>query len=322
VIAGSIERKLHDAGELLLARAPNAVVRVRVLRDILGRPPDDGALLAARAELLGKPHVAELAREQHPDGSWGRFHSRDSARRSRFPTSEHAIRRALALGLGPGDPILARAVDHMAAVLGGRAAWSDRAERPAGWPLIVEAVTASTLAQVDARHAAVDAPFAYWVEVAERALADGTYDPHAEARAHLDLRGRELAYLGSRYVLTLLAARATDLPVELDRRLARWTWERRDGIGYLGVDLRRPADRRVVQWLESLEIVAGFRSGPGIAAGAAAELWRRRGPDGTWDFGATIDRGTWFPLSDDWRGARRALDCSTVALAVLGQLAR
>jgi sirohydrochlorin ferrochelatase len=313
--------RYEQAGGLLLARATNAVVRVRLLRDVLGRPPDDPQLGAARSELLRHPHVAALARDQLPDGSWGRFHSRDSSRSSRLPTSEIAIRRALALGLDRHDSLLANAVTYMAAVLEGRVGWTDRAERSEGWPIVVETVTAGTLAQVDASHRAIDAPWAYWAEVADRSLVGGTYDPHAEARAHRDLRGRATVYLGSRYALALLAARGADLLASLDRRLARWTWERPEGIGYLGVDLRRPTDRRAAAWLESLEILAGFRSGPEVGVDAAARLWLRA-PDATWDFGPRMDRAPFFPLSDDWRGSNRALDCSVQVLAVLRRLAR
>jgi hypothetical protein len=308
-------------GGLLLARSGNAVVQVRLLRDVLGRAPDDPELVAARSGLLRHPHVAALAESQLTDGSWGRFHTRDTSRRSRFATSEIAIRRGLSLGLERDDPVLARSVAYMTAVLGGRRAWADRVEHAEGWPTVVEAITAGTLAEVDPTHPAIAAPWAYWAEIAERALASGSYDARAETRAHRALRGRACVYLGSRYVLTLLGAQSGGLPAALDRRLATWAWERPEGIGYLGVNPRRPDDRHAAQWLESLAILAAFRSRPAGAMDAVAALCQRRNAVGTWDFGPRMNRSTFFPLSDDWRGSNRALDCSIQVLTVLRLLA-
>jgi hypothetical protein len=295
---------------------------VRLLRDVVRCPADDRALADADADLGAHRWARELAADQRADGSWGRFHSRDSRRRDRFPTSEFAIRRAVALGIRPGNPILASASAFMVAVLDGRAAWPDPAERGGAWPIIVEAVTAGTLAQVDPANPALDRPWRYWARIAERALTSGVYDPGAERAAHRELSGVPLDYLGSRYVIALLGARADRLPASTERRLVEWIARRREGIGYLGADLHAPPGRNTAAWLETLDLLAPFPTAPGLVADALAHLLATRRTDGTWDFGGRPIGTPLFPLSDDWRGTNRSVDHTTAALAVLRRYAK
>lgn len=46
-------------------------VRYWTLRDILGRPADDGEVLAARTAIAEQPLVRELFARQQPAGHWG-----------------------------------------------------------------------------------------------------------------------------------------------------------------------------------------------------------------------------------------------------------
>lgn len=312
--------QITSLGQCLLESQPNAIVHYRILRDVLRVPGDSADLKTARAQMLVHPLTAELASAQHPDGTWGRFHSMDSAINARFPTSETAIRRALALGLDKDAPILARAVKFMRSVLEGKAAWSDRVEKSEGWPIGVEAITAATLAQVDPTHPGVLPAWEYWVRIAGRSFPAGSYDPTAEWKTHKALRGLGIRYLRSRYVLTLLGTRSASLPTVLDRRLVDWVWNNPQGIGYLGADMHHPRLFRIFNWLESLEILSRFQSWRAVEAGALERLWDQRNADGFWDFGAKVSKSFYFPLSDDWRKVgNRSVDHSTRVLALLRQ---
>jgi len=275
-------------------------------------------LVALKSKLPGTGWVEELAREQHPDGSWGRFHSRDSKIRSRFPSSEEAIRRAIALGLEKDDHILKQAIRYMLGVLVGRSNWSDRVEKSEGWPTRVEAISAGTLAQVDPCHPAVDRASEYWTEIAQRTFKGGRYDQTREIQAHRETRGVRMIYLGSRYVLTLLGSRSSLLSGELDRQIVGWIWNSPEGIGYLGADLKKPVLFHINQWLDSLEILSAFQCWRGFAEPAMDWLWSIRQEDNLWDFGARLSKTSYFPLSDDWRKVRtRMMDHSTRVLALL-----
>jgi len=313
--------QIESLGRRLLENQPNAIVRYRLLRDVLRIPSRSTDLETARLEMLSHPWVTELAHDQHPDGTWGRFHSMDSTIKVRFPTSEMAIRRALALGLDKDAPVLARAVEFMLKVLEGKAAWSDRVEKSEGWPIGVEAITTATLAEVDPTHPAVLPVWEYWVRIAKCSFPAVAYDPSAEWKAHKDLRGIGIIYLGSRYVLTLLGSCSSHLPAALDRQIVDWIWNNPAGIGYMGADLQHPETFHIFHWLESMEILSRFQSWLAVAGTALAGLWEKRNLNGLWDFGARVSKSIYFPLSDDWRKAgNRSMDQSTRVLALLKRL--
>jgi hypothetical protein len=312
---------IESLGQRLLEAQPNAIVRLRLLRDVVCLPPGSEKLAVARSQMRSHAWVQGLAREQHPDGSWGRFHSMDSSVKTRFPTSEMAIRRALALGLDKDDTILGQAVNFMTDILEKKAAWSDRVEKSEGWPIGVEANTAGTLAQVVPSHPSILPVWEYWVGTALRAFSNETYDPSAEWKAHKEARGTGITYLRSRYVLTLLGSLSASLPVDLDRLLAEWIWNDPEGIGYLGADLQHPNRFHIFNWLESLEILLRFQCGREVATRAMGWLWDQRKVDGLWDFGAKVSKSFYFPLSDDWRKAgNRSVDHSIMVLTILREI--
>lgn len=311
------DQDLRTLAERLLESHPNAVVRHRLLRDVLRLQPDSPELIPARKALLVHRWVSELSAAQLPDGSWGRFHSMDSSRRARFPTSEAAIHRGLTLGLTRDDPPLAGALDYILAVLEGRQVWSDRVEKSEGWPIGFEAINAGMLAEVAAGHPILESPWAYWLEIAESSFPDGQYSSRAEWNAHKQRRGRGILYLRSRYVLSLLGARGSDLPPALAGRLLEWIAHEPQGIGYIGASVQHPNAFHIAHWLDSLEILSRFPGWQDVLRESLSWLWEQRDPDGRWDFGSHISRTWHFPLSDDWRGSNRALDFSTCALALL-----
>ena len=300
---------------------PNAIVSHRLLRDVLLLSTSSSRLQVARQTMLSHAWVEELAHGQHPDGTWGRFHSMDSSIKSRFPTSEAAIHRALALGLDKDSHILARVVEFMQKVLEGKATWSDRMEKSEGWAIAVETITAAILAEVDPSDPAIDPTWEYWSRIAARSFPRGEYDPSAEWKAHKELRGIGINYLHSRYVLSLLGSQTHPLPTSLDYQVVDWIWNNPVGIGYLGVDLQHPHIFHIFHWLESLEILSRFQSTCQVIAPALAWLWDQRNPDGLWDFGTRVSKSIYFPLSDGWRKrGNRALDHSTRVLALLRTL--
>jgi hypothetical protein len=313
--------QLNSLAQRLLEQQPNEIVRYRLLRDIIRLPAGSAELGAARRQMLTHPWVKELADEQLPDGSWGRFHSMDSSLKARFPTSETAIRRGLALGLDKDTPILKSATEYMLKILKKEATWTDRREKSEGWDIAVEAITASTLAEVDPTHPAIVPVWEYWVEICSRCFPNGVYSPEAEWKAHREARKVGIKYLPSRYVVTLLGARSAALPACLDRQLVTWLWEKPDGIGYLGADMRHPEIFHIFYWLESLEILSRFQSWQEAAIEGVEWLWRQRNNNGLWDFGGKISKSFYFPLSNNWRKeGSRPVDQTTRILALLSKI--
>ncbi len=316
---GTMEKdKISGLAWQILASSPDLTVRLRLLRDVIILDKADPQLIPLNSGLTENRWVLELAHEQHPDGSWGRFHSQNSRIKTKIPTTEAAIRRALALGLDKDAPILTHAISYIQDILDGKAQWSDRQERSEGWPILVEAISAGTLAQVDPSHPALTRVRNYWMEIAQRSFVDGIYDQQREIRAHKETSGLKIVYLRSRYVLTLLGARRDLIPVTLDRQIVDWIWNNENGIGYLGANIRHPDRFHINQWLKSLEILSQFRSWQFLADNAIKWLWGQCDDEGLWDFGPRTSRTVYFPLSSTWRKpGNRRMDHSTRVLALL-----
>jgi hypothetical protein len=148
----------------------------------------------------------------------------------------------------------------MEKILAGKKTWLDRVEKSEGWQIGVEAITAGPMAHVDPKNPLLDKPWEYWSAIAECSFPYGEYDPQAEWKAHKKLRGRGISYLRSRYVLTLLGSRSTDLPPALDRRIIKWIWNHPEGIGYLCIGMQRPTLKHIFNWFESMEILSRFQN--------------------------------------------------------------
>jgi hypothetical protein len=310
--------------ELLRAK-PDPSVRVRLLRDGLHVPPKDARMLAARAALDESVHVALLRDEQRADGSWGRLHSRDTAARQSVPTTEWAVERAVAVGLGASHSILDAATTYLAGVIAGRSIPSDPPEKNNRWATGVRLFAASTAARIDPSHSAIDPVWDLWHEVARRTFASGSYSADDEADAHTELTGASVRgtylTLSNRYALSLLAARVDRMDEGLAQAVARWVWGHPRGVGYLDVPL--PASSPTLaagileRFLRSHEIVAGF-SRVGAPTGPLADwLGEHRRADGLWDLGPRALWSTALPLSESWRRSdARAIDWTTRILAL------
>lgn len=84
----------------------------------------------------------QLEDSQLPDGSWGRFYSQDTKKKTMFRTTEEAIDRVFALGLEPGEGVLTSVSQYIQDVLHGDAQITDWTEKSESWPLLVKFILA------------------------------------------------------------------------------------------------------------------------------------------------------------------------------------
>jgi hypothetical protein len=321
----------HDTIEAtashMLERSPGPVVRYRLLRDVLRRPPDDPELAEARARLDGSRWVQALAAEQWPDGSWGRFHSQDTQRRQRVPTTEAGVERAVSLGLDRSHPILDSATSYIVEVMTGVRPFPDLAERNDRWSTGVRLFLASTLSLIEPDHPLLAQERGLWSEIARRTFQTGAYRQEDEVQAHAVLTGATVrdSYLtlNGRYQLNLLGSQPGTLPEDVERALLRWLWARPRAIGYLNVPLSGPPPAHKAgaldRWFTSQELLArGFPAWVDAARSVVDWLWAQRDEQGMWDLGPRPASSTYLPLSDSWRKrGRRALDWTTRVLVLL-----
>ena len=201
----------------ILALEPDPVVNYRLQSEVLHIPIPE--LSTEKMALDANPWIQQLVREQYPDGSWGRFHSRDFSARQKIITTEFGVDRGLALSLDATYPVFCRTVDYLVLLFTGQTDFPDRAERNDRWPLGVGLFTAATLARLKPNHPFLDPVWELWAEIAARSFKNGHYDPAAEIEAHLDLTGVNVKdsylVLNNKYALTLLSAQINDLPAAL-----------------------------------------------------------------------------------------------------------
>ena len=262
--------------------------------------------------------MRQLEESQLADGSWGRFHSQDTKKKTVFRTTEEAIDKAFALGLEPTDRILRRVSGYIQDVLHGDCQITDRKEKSESWPLLVNYILAGRLAQIDPANKMLDPFWVYLAEVTKQAFASGNYRLEDEANAYLRLSGVHVpgGFLESQHALWILSSRR--LPYQLDRALVSWIWHKPDGIRYLRTPLQEPSSRHIGYWLRSMNLLSRFGSWREISVDTLNQLWEQRDKQGLWDFGSKITRSIDFPLSETWRqSSKRKQDYSTCILALL-----
>jgi hypothetical protein len=111
-----------DPTEWLLERAC-APIRYRLLTEVLGRPPDDADVLAAREGSYNFKPAVTIAGAQNQEGLW--FDSFDhfepmNLNRKRGPATLHQLHALLEYGWGKDHPIVWRASEILQALL-----WED-----------------------------------------------------------------------------------------------------------------------------------------------------------------------------------------------------
>ena len=82
----TLEDVHHSAREILHAK-PDAILAQQLLRDVLCVTPNDPELREAKEASTTSIWVHQLEAAQLPDGSWGRFHSQDTKKKTVFRTT-------------------------------------------------------------------------------------------------------------------------------------------------------------------------------------------------------------------------------------------
>jgi hypothetical protein len=317
---------IPDLATRLLEMEPDPLVQYRLRRDVLQQPPTE--LLPLKSQLDANPWVGQLINEQHPDGGWGRFHSRDSQSKQKILTTEFGVARGLALGLDARHPCMQKTIIYLAGVLRNEIKFPDPPECNDRWQTGIQLFTAAMLARLDPAHPLLDDPWLLWAEIAARTFMDGDYDPAAEIQAHRQLTGATIKdsylVLNNKYALALLSARIADLEPVLGTRILEWVWSNPQGVRYLGVTPSRlpigASPTTLELWFTSYELLARFPGWRDLGGEVVDWLWSQQGDDGLWDFGRRSAGSHYFPLSPNWRKPiQRKIDWSNRVLVLLAQ---
>ena len=306
---------IEDTSLKILEQTPGVVVSYRLLHNVLKKSPDCPEIQQARRNLKHSQRIQELEKEQQPDGGWGAFHSRSTLLKQKIPSTEVGVERALSLGLDASHPILQKASAYILGILKGNIPFPDYQEKNDRWQTGMKLFLGSTLSLIHRNHPALKNSRELWHEIAIKTFHSGKYSEQDEINAHAELTGATVKdsylVLNNRYQLNILGSKPGMLSEELEIALLRWLWDRRDGIGYLGIPLNRlppmktgPFDR----WLTSLEMLARlFPNWIRFAQPSIEWIWKQRDEKGFWDFGPRPASIAYLPLSDNWHIKQNSL---------------
>jgi hypothetical protein len=320
---------LVEIGSSLLDHSRHPIERWRIIKDVLCLPEDDPDHICAHDAIANSKWVKELDATQHPDGSWGRFHSRDSQIKQLFPTTELALRRAINLGLDQNTPLLRKTKGYLLSILDRKTEWGDPPEKHEGWPVNIRSISMATLALLDQQNNRIEDEATRWSEIVKLTFSSGSYSAWDERAAHLVLNGiktkGKYLKLASLYPLILLSTPYSTLPSELEIRFLDWVWHKQDGVYYVyGRCLADPPDPRsahFIDWIRALGLLTRFKAGHRIATPAILKLWQMKDERNLWDFGASCKNGYELPLAEEWKQPLdRRIDCSLIVLSLLRQM--
>jgi hypothetical protein len=198
-------------------------------------------------------------------------------------------------------------------------------ERSEALQVMSRCITCSVLAKIDPLHPALESEWRLWSEIAERTFSSGSYDAEAEQQAHRDLnelQTRSYYKFNVLHPLIVLSATANRLPEKIERNLMQWVYDQPDGIYYVAggrmAVFPEPGERRFARWLESLSILARFRSGREVISDALHYVRSLVSPDDLWEYKISPGSNPSFPLSESHRNPMsKRIDCSIPVLTLL-----
>jgi hypothetical protein len=323
---------LEAIAKKILDMHPDPVPRFRLLRDVLRLDPTDTAYRDAKKALQESKWTALLKRSQMADGTWGRFHTRDSRVKQPFPTTESAIATALDLGLDGHSPTLQRVLPVILEYVDGTTLWPDPPEKhdnPQAWFVWVRHFSAAILALIEQHHPQLDAFWALWAEALHDAFQSGVYDRQREIAALnvlLDCRMKNPVPFHVRYPLLILSATHHQLSDDLERKMLDYVMHAPSGIYYVyakNISILPPIlSRDFWGWFRAHQLLSRFRVWKALSTEAVNWIWAQRTDEEFWDVGGHIARkpSTSFPLSESWRRPESRIIDSTVEM--LGLLSK
>lgn len=323
---------LEAIAKNILDMHPDPVPYFRLLRDVLQQEPNETAYCAAKEGLQKSKWVMQLESSQLADGTWGRFHTRDSQVKQPFPTTELAIAIALDLGLDKHNSTLQRVLPVLLTYMDGTQTWPDPPEKhdnPRAWFIHTQHFSAATLALIEQHHPHLDAFWELWTEALQETFRSGVYDRQREIAVLnklLDCRTKNPVPFHKRYPLLILSATHNQLPEDLERKMLDYVMHKPAGIYYVyekNISSLLPIlSKDFWGWFRAHKLLSRFRLWKTLSIDAVNWIWSQQTEDGFWDGGNNIARKpyTSFPLSESWRQPKNRIIDSTVE--VLGLLSK
>ena len=250
---------------------------------------------------------------QHPDGSWGCFHT--LRRDSDTPmTTEMVLHRLGLLGYTAEDDCIKRAIAHMETLLH-TGELPEGKEKTSDFETFVDLIVAARIRRFTDRCESANEIAGKWAQVITKAFSSGTYSQTDYDECYTQVFGRKPK--GGRLIDFVNFYQLSILPGMLDKqtesRMLDYVLSHEDGIYYVyenrldGVPDEFQS-KKASRYLAAIELLARYESGKDKLSFAYDWLKANQQTDGTWDMGAAAKDGVYFPLSDHWDKTTRITD--------------
>lgn len=291
--------------------SPCAAVRYRIKRIL--KEEIEGELFE---EFYNSKWVQLLKKNQLDDGGYGRFHTQNSKKKLKFPTTERAIDSIKMLDLQRGNFLVDKLCDYMEKILKNEIQWPDGFEKNKWYRPAQSLFVASKLSIFGSSCKEYMEVFNCWHAILKEAFADGQYSKDRANKISKELLGCNIdgSYIGlnSIYLIELFANMEAEISDDLKECYIKWLHHNGEAIGYTSVVLNQGFNNNFSQLYKVYFLLSKFSSFKTEFEEELTTLLKMRNKDGFWNFGRAF---SCQKLSDDWRSkVRMNIDHTIMAL--------
>ena len=242
---------------------------------------------------------------QHPDGSWGCFHTLRGDSDTPM-TTEIALLRLELFGYTAEDKCIKRAIAHMETLLH-TGDLPEGKEKTSVFETFVDLIVAARIRRFTDRCESANEIAGKQAQVITKAFSSGTYSQTDYDECYTQVFGRKpkggrLIDFVNFYQLSILSGM---LDKKTENLMLDYVLKHEGGIYYVYENrLDKVPDefqsKKASRYLAAIELLARYESGKDKLSFAYDWLKTNQQVDGTWDMGAAAKDGVYFPLSDRW----------------------
>lgn len=250
---------------------------------------------------------------QHPDGSWGCFHTLRGDSDTSI-TTEQALTRLECLGYTAEDECIKTAIAHMETLLH-TGELPEGKEKTSDFETFVDLIVAARIRRFTDQCESANEIAENWAQAITKAFSSGTYSQTDYESCYAQVFGRKPK--GGRLTDFVNFYQLSILPGMLDRQtenlMLDYVLKHENGIYYvyesrLDIVPDEFQSKKTNRYLAAIELLTRYESGKDKLSFAYDWLKANQQADGTWDMGAAAKDGVYFPLSDRWNKTSRITD--------------
>ena len=257
--------------------------------------------------------VNKIISMQHPNGSWGCFHTLH--RDSDTPiTTEQALTRLECLGYTAEDECIQKAISYMETLFQ-TGELPEGKEKSNDFETFVDLIVAARIRRFTNQYESANEIAEKWAQVITKAFSSGTYSQTDYESCYTQVFGRKpnggrLTDFVNFYQLSILSGM---LDRQTENLMLDYVLRHEGGIYYVyesRIDIVPDEfqSKKASRYLAAIELLTRYESGKEKLSFALDWLKEKQSANGTWDMGAAAKDGVYFPLSDRWDKNTRITD--------------